>query len=132
MKTLATIFATIVLCWCISYCAEAAKVEVAATTPTHNEDRSVLTDLRKIKITWGSCKSNTEFDTVQGSTTILTTQTGVIVKGFIYPTGMTKVCLVAYSINSKNESSRPTNMAVKNLLPAPGKPVTLGQPVIIQ
>lgn len=107
-----------------------AKVQVELVTPTQNEDGTTLTDLAQIKVSWGTCNGSA-FGTYQASVILPFTQTGVKLTTFIYPTGLTRVCAVAYAINSSGVSSVASNVAWKDLLPATGKPVTLGQPVIL-
>lgn len=110
--------------------AQAAKVPVSGLNPTQNTDGSSLTDLAQIRIEWGSCVGNT-FGTVQAGVVITATVPGAKFSTFIYPTGLTKVCVRAYAINTAGVSSDASNTAFKDLLPTTGKPVTLGQPVVL-
>jgi hypothetical protein len=120
--------------------AQAAKVPVSLITPTQNEpytdDKGVahpaspLTDLAKIIIEWGTC-SGTAFAVRQAAVEIQTTATGTTLRTFVYPTGIAKVCVRAYAINADGVSSVASATASKDLLPAAGKPVTLGQPVVL-
>lgn len=110
--------------------AQAAKVPVSGLNPTENTDGTPLTDLAQIRIEWGSCVGN-NFGTVQAGLVITATVAGAPFSAFIYPTGLTKVCVRAYAINTSGASSVASNTAFKDLLPATGKPVTLGQPVVL-
>lgn len=111
--------------------AQAAKVPGSLVTPTQNTDGSALTDLASVRVEWGSCTSSNGFGAVQSGIVITTTAVGATINFFIYPTGLTKVCLRAYATNAAGVSSDPSNTAWKNLLPTTGKPVTLGQPVVL-
>lgn len=108
----------------------AAKVPVSLTTPTTNTDGTPLTDLASIEIEWGTC-NGTAFGVKQASRLIGIFETGVLLQSFVYPTGMTKVCVRAFAINMKGVYSAPSNVASKDLIPGPDKPVTLGQPIIL-
>lgn len=109
--------------------AQAAKVQVNWINPTKQTDGSDLTDLVYIIIEWGSCKG-VVFDVTQNSITVTTTETGKPMSVFIYPVNLTRVCVRAQAFSSTNASDY-SNTAFKDLLPTTGKPVTLGQPVII-
>jgi hypothetical protein len=109
--------------------AEAAKITVAWVNPTTNTDGSPLTDLWWINIEWGTC-NGTAFG-VRQSNLIVMENVVQVTKAFVYPTGLTKVCVRAFAVNSQGTASASSNVAIKDLLPSPGKPVTLGQPVII-
>lgn len=109
---------------------QAAKVEVSWLNPTQNTDGSQLTDLAQIRLEWGSC-SGSAFGAVQAGLTVSTTQPGAALKAFVYPTGLAKVCIRAYAINTAGISSEPSGTVSKTLLPTTGKPVTLGQPVVL-
>lgn len=114
----------------LSSVSQAAKVPVSLLTPKTNTDGSVLTDLANIEIEWGTC-NGTAFGTRQSGMLIAFNQTNVTLRAFIYPTGMAKVCVRAFAYNSHGARSDSSNIASKDLLPKPGKPVTLGQPVIL-
>jgi hypothetical protein len=109
---------------------EAAKILVTWTNPTTNTDGSTLTNLAFIHIEWGTCVNGNQFGQTQAFVTVAqrpnaTTQT------YIYPSGLARVCVRGFAINTESTRSSPSNVSVKELLPSPGKPVTLGQPVII-
>lgn len=110
--------------------AQAAKVPVSVTTPTENEDGTALTDLASIEIEWGTC-NGAAFGVRQAAVLITYPQVGARLSSFVYPTGLTKVCVRAFAYNSAGAKSDSSNIASKDLLPKPGKPVTLGQPVIL-
>lgn len=110
--------------------AEAAKITVTWQNPTQNTDGSALTNLSSIIIEWGTC-NGTAFGTMKGSSLIATDVVGASMKAFIYPTGLAKVCIRAQALAANGAFSDYSNVAIKDLLPSPGKPVTLGQPVII-
>lgn len=109
--------------------AQAAKITVRWVNPTTNTDGTSLTDLWWINIEWGTC-NGTAFGTRQ-SNLIVMENVAPVTTAFIYPTGLTKVCIRAFVVNSQGAASPSSNVAIKDLLPKPGKPVTLGQPVII-
>lgn len=126
--------------------AHAAKVPFTLVTPNQNEPTcdtatppkctsTALTDLKSIKVEWGTCAGtapNYSFGTLQASITILTSAVGVELKGFIYPSGLQRACVRAYAINADDVSSNSSGVAVADkLLPSPGKPVTLDKPVIL-
>jgi hypothetical protein len=110
--------------------AQAAKVAVQATNPTQNTDNSPLTDLVFIEFEWGSC-NGTAFGVKQASIRFAATTPGAVTQGFVYPTNLTRVCIRAYAINAQSTYSDPSNIAVKDVLGTLSKPVTLGQPVIL-
>lgn len=110
--------------------AQAAKITVSWTNPSTNTDNTPLTDLSYVIVEWGTC-NGTAFDVMKGSALIVTTEVGKTMKTFIYPTGLTKVCVRAQVFNMKGIASAYSNVAFKDLLPTPGKPVTLGKPVIL-
>lgn len=105
------------------YCGivNAAKVQVSLTTPSQNEDGSSLTNLAAIVVEWGSCNGN-NFGTRQAGMTIAETRTNYRLSTSIYPTGLTKVCVRAFAINTEQVSSVSSNTAWKNLLPGLGQP----------
>ena len=108
----------------------AAKISVQFTTPTTNTDGSALTNLSHVIVEWGTCVG-TAFGVKQSSITIPVTAIGQTRSTPAYPTGLTRVCIRAFAFNTLGTSSNPSNVAVKDLLPKPGKPVTLQQPVIL-
>lgn len=110
--------------------AQAAKVQVSWKNPSTNTDGTPLTDLSYVIIEWGSCIGTT-FGTMQSSRLIATTESGADMTSYVYPTGLSRVCIRALAVNMAGVSSAYSNTAFKDLLPSPGKPVTLGQPVII-
>lgn len=105
-----------------------AKVPVSLVTPSSNTDGSTLTDLAQIVVEWGTCVGS-EFGVRQSAVAVQTTATGVALRTFIYPSGLSKVCARAFAINSKGAMSAPSNPASKNLIPTLGKPVILGQAI---
>ena len=110
--------------------AQAAKVPVSWKNPTHNVDGTVLTDLSHIIIEWGSC-NGVEFGVMQSSRLIATSEAGAELNSYVYPTGLSRVCVRAMAFNMQGANSAYTTTDFKDLLPSPGKPVTLGQPVIL-
>jgi hypothetical protein len=118
------------MCLLVCGVAHAAKVTVLWTNPSQNTDGSSLTNLTQVRIEWGSCVGDA-FGAVQAGVAVPTTTSGAELSAFIYPTGLTRVCIRAYAINAVGVSSDPSSVAIKNLLPSVGKPVTLGQPVIL-
>lgn len=110
--------------------AHAAKVPVEVITPTTNTDGTALTNLASVEIEWGTC-NGTAFGTKQSSIVVPTTAPGVKLSSPIYPTGLTKVCVRAYAFNTQGAKSDASNVGAKDLLPKPGKPVTLDQPIIL-
>lgn len=110
--------------------AHAAKVKVSWTNPYTNTDGSALTNLSSVEVEWGTC-NGTAFGVKQASILIATTAAGAPMTAFVYPTGMTKVCIRAFVMNTTGGRSVYSNVAVKSLLPKPAKPVTLDQPVIL-
>jgi hypothetical protein len=106
--------------------AHAAKVKVSWTAPTHNTDGSVLVNLSHFIVEWGTC-NGTAFGTRQSAIQVPAGMNTT----FIYPSGLSKVCIRAYAVNAVSVSSAPSNPTNKDLLPATGKPVTLGQPVVL-
>lgn len=110
--------------------AQAAKVPVTWTNPSQNTDNTPLTDLSYVIVEWGSC-NGTAFGTMQSSRLIATTEAGASMNSFVYPTGLSRVCIRVLAVNMAGASSDYSNVAAKDLLPAAGKPVTLGQPVVI-
>jgi len=122
-----------ILLLAISASAHAFKFGVEWVNPTTNTDGSPLTDLSSIEIEWGTC-NGTLFGTYKGGALIATSATGVkmstMLEGQADP-GTTRVCVRAFAIAATGARSDSSNVAVKQLLPEPGKPVTLGQPIII-
>lgn len=104
-------------------CAYAAKIPVSWILPTNNDDGSALTDLKSIRIEWGSC-NGTFFGVTQASIIV----PGTLTSANVYPTGLTQVCIRAYAINENGVSSAPSKV-VMTMVTSPGKPVTLGQPI---
>lgn len=110
--------------------AHAAKITAFWTNPTQNTDGSPLTNLVAVIVEWGSCVG-TQFGTRQAAMTVQTTVPGAHLSTFIYPTGLKKVCVRAIAKNANGVTSDTSNVAPKDLLPATGKPVALGSPVIL-
>lgn len=107
----------------------AAKILVTWVNPTTYTDDSPMT-LAFIRIEWGSCNGNA-FGTLQSSLVVnqLPQQAN---SAYIYPSGLTRVCVRGFALDVHRVESASSNISIKNLLPSPGKPVTLGQPVIIE
>lgn len=124
MKTSRILLALVLLC--AAPVVHAAKVRVSWVNPTTNTDGSVLTDLSHIIVEWGTC-NGTSFGTARGNTRVNAPATTT----FMYPTGVNRACFRAFAVNGAGVSSVASNTAFKDLLPAPGKPVTLGQPVVL-
>jgi len=115
---------------CFMACsAHAAKLFVTLTTPDKNTDDTPLTDLASIEIEWGTC-TGAEF-VRQSGVLIAFTEPGAQLKSPIYPSGLTQVCVRAFAYNMQGAKSASSNFAVKDLLPGPGKPVALDQPIIL-
>lgn len=127
----------------LAWPAHAAKVLVTWVNPTHYEPecdangnncqpaRSLDRDLAHIRIEWGTCTATNQFGTIQSSV-IVAQLPSANTSTFIYPSGMTKTCVRGFAVTVHGIASRSSNISVKNLLPSTGKPVTLGQPVIIE
>jgi len=121
----------------------AAKILVTWVNPTHYEaecdangenckpPRALDRDLANIRIEWGTCTANNQFGTIQSSVLVAQLPTANT-STFIYPSGMSRTCVRGFAITVHGLQSRSSNISVKNLLPSTGKPVTLGQPVIIE
>jgi hypothetical protein len=109
--------------------AHAAKILVTWTNPTTYTDNTPMT-LAFIRIEWGSCNGNV-FGTLQSSL-VVNQLPQQATSTYIYPSGLTRVCVRGFALDVHRIESAPSNISVKNLLPSPGKPVTLGQPVIIE
>lgn len=106
--------------------AEAAKVRVSWENATVNTDGSAYNNPSHVIVEWGTCNGNifgTRQSAVQAPFPLTST--------FIYPSGMSRVCIRAFSVNTASVSSGPSNLLIKNLLPTTGKPVTLDQPVVL-
>lgn len=122
-----------ILLLALSASAHAFRFKVEWKNPTTNTDNSPLTDLSSIEIEWGTC-NGTLFGTYKGGALIATSAVGANMSTFIEgqaDAGTTKVCVRAFAIAATGAKSDSSNVAVKQLLPEPGKPVTLGQPVIL-
>lgn len=122
--------------------AHAAKILVEWVNPTTYEpecdangqncvSRPLAGDLANIRIEWGTCTANNQFGTIQSSV-MVPQLPAAKTSTFIYPSGLTKTCVRGFAITVHGIQSRSSNISVKNLLPTTGKPVTLGQPVIIE
>lgn len=110
--------------------AYAAKVTVSWTNPDKNTNGTPLTDLASIIIEWGTC-NGTAFGETKGSALVATNAAGASLSTVVTPTGLDRVCLRALAVNINGVPSAYSNVAVKDLLPQPGKPITLGQPIIL-
>lgn len=106
--------------------AQAAKITVTWANPTLNTDGSALTDLAHVRVEWGSCAGDA-FDTVQASIQVAAPATTTP----IYPTGLSTVCVRAFAVNSAGIESDSSNVASKEVLNTLGRPVTLGQPIVL-
>lgn len=121
-------------CLGLSSVAHAAKFTVSLTTPSTNTNGTPLTDLSSIEIEVGTCTAANGFGTLLEAALIAESQTGVSKR---YPltttktTGQAKVCIRAFAYNAAGAKSDSSNVAVKVLIPNPGRPVTLDQPVIL-
>lgn len=104
----------------------AAKVEVTWQDPDTNADGSALIDLDYIRVEWGSC-NGAEFGVMQASINVAPG----IQRTSVYPTGLSKVCVRAFAVNTSGKASAASNTGSKVLLPSLGKPATLGQPIIL-
>jgi hypothetical protein len=123
----------------------AAKILVTWVNPTHYErdpecvvsptndcaPRPLDRDLANIRIEWGTCTADNQFGTIQSSVMVAQLP-AANTSTFIYPSGLTRTCVRGFAITVHGIQSRSSNISVKNLLPSTGKPVTLGQPVIIE
>jgi hypothetical protein len=109
---------------------QAAKILVTWVNPTTRTDNSPLTDLAFIRIEWGTCNGSL-FGTLQSSVTVNQLPTRAT-QTYIYPSGLTQVCVRGFALDVHRIESISSNVSVKTLLPTTGKPVTLGQPVIIE
>lgn len=112
--------------------AYAALVHVNWTPPTTNTDGSQLTDLSHYIIEWGTCVTNnlgvvTGFGQRRGERRVEAPSS----RSPLTVVGLQRVCVRMFAVNTRGVSSDASNTAFKNLLPAPGRPVTLGQPVVI-
>lgn len=113
--------------------AQAARVALDVITPTLQIDpktgiQSPLPDLKAIRIEWGTCTSSSF--TRQAAIDYPETRLGVKVRVYAYPTGLSRVCARAYAIGT-SAISDPGNAVVVTLSSPLGKPVTLGQPVVL-
>jgi hypothetical protein len=98
--------------------AHAAKVRVTWIAPTQNTDGTPLTDLTGYRVEWGSCKADGTFGTYQAGINVGATASAT----WVYPTGLSPVCVRLYAINSKQVLSIPAYASG----PAPPK---LSQPI---
>lgn len=118
--------------------AHAAKILVTWKNPTTYEPECdtctpapLGRDLAHIRIEWGTCTASNQLGTIQSSVTIPQLP-AANTSTYIYPSGLSRTCVRAFAITVHGIESRSSNIAAKNLLPSTGKPVTLGQPVIIE
>lgn len=110
-----------------AFTAHAAKVTVTWTNPTANTDGTLLTNLAHTRVEWGSC-NGTAFGVLQSFILV----NAPLATTPIYPTGLAKVCVRGFAVNTDGVSSDASNVANKTLLSTPGKPVSLGQPIILE
>lgn len=88
--------------------AYAAKMLVTWTAPTTNTDGSPLTDLAGYIVTWGACNGGASIGAVQST---LSVKDPSATSSWIYPTGLTKVCVSVMSVNAAGITSQPSNVA---------------------
>lgn len=81
----------------------AAKLKVIWVAPTQNSDGSKLTDLTGYRIDWGSCNPDGSVLFYQAGINVAATATS----SWIYPTGLSSVCVRIFAINSANSLSNP-------------------------
>jgi hypothetical protein len=117
----------------ISHEAVAAKVPLDVITPRWQFDvvtkvESPIEHLTAIRIEWGTCTSTTF--TRQASMDYAETRPGVTIRVYAYPTDLSRVCVRAYAV-TRSSMSDPSNAVVATLSSPLGKPVTLGQPVVL-
>lgn len=111
----------------------AFKFKVSWKNPSTNTDGTPLTDLSSIEIEWGTCNGS-RFGMYKGGAVIATSAVGANMSHTLVgqaDAGTTRVCVRAYAINAPGARSDSSNVAVKQLLPEPNKPVTLDQPIIL-
>jgi len=97
----------------------AAKTPVEWTAPVTNTDGSPLTDLDHYRLAWKACGSAS----VQSVTTKDRKYT-------VVTSGIAKLCINVYAVNTLGVESPPSSTLVVNVTTL-GKPTTLGQPVTL-
>lgn len=106
--------------------ARAAKVGVTWINATEYEDGSPYIDPAFVQLEWGSCSGDL-FGVTQATIKFAYPATS----GYVLPSGLSKVCVRAYSINSHGVMSLPSNVTSATVPPVPNQPITLGQPIIL-
>lgn len=106
--------------------AHAAKMGVIWVNASLNEDGTSYNDPAFVQLEWGTCVGSA-FGVTQATIKFAYPATS----GYVLPSGLSKVCVRGYSINSKGEVSAPTNVASAAVPATPNQPVTLGQPIIL-
>ncbi|MGH8259827.1 MAG: hypothetical protein ACREUG_09065 [Steroidobacteraceae bacterium] len=120
--------------------AHAAKVTVIVTTATTNTDRTTVSSISRVRLTWGPCiagaKSGdpaSDQTSVQAQSSIATTGASAVpgaqVTVAAFPVNLNPVCFVAFNSDAAGTESGPTNVLVYSPPSALGKPTQLGQPV---
>lgn len=111
----------------------AFKVTVSWKNPAFYTNGWAMNDLNAIDLEWGTC-DGTKFGVLKGSMRVLTTIEGANMSreltGQADPT-VKQICIRASASITSGAKSDYSNVIVKQLLPEPGKPVTLGQPIIL-
>lgn len=125
-RAIALLAAVLLIC-----SAHAAKVHVRWTNPTSNTDGTPVTNLASVTVEWGSCSGAGIFGTPQASITVPTTAPGAQLGAYAFPVGLAPACLHAKATNSLGKSSAWSAVVQWTPTAAPGKPVTLGQPVTL-
>lgn len=118
--------AGMLLVFLFAYNAHAAKIGVTWINATEYEDGSPYIDPAFVQLEWGTCVG-AAFGVAQATIKFAYPATS----GYVLPSGLSKVCIRAYSINSQGVMSLPSNVTSAIVPPVPNQPVTLGQPIII-
>jgi hypothetical protein len=113
--------------------ANAAKIALDVLTPRLQIDpntrvESPIDQLQSIRIEWGTCTASSF--TRQAAIDYPESRPGVSIRVYAYPTGLSRVCMRTYAI-AHGVLSDPSNAVVETLSSPLGKPVTLGQPVLL-
>jgi len=115
---------------CVIGCsAHAAKIPVSFTAPTHGDDGTVLSELDAVIVEWGSCNGSA-FGSRQSALTTQDVAIGRRDRVWIYPTGLTRVCILAFAQNRHGTSVASTVLVVE--LVSLDKPERLDQPIILE
>jgi hypothetical protein len=85
----------------------------------------------RIEVEWGTCVG-TAFGVRREAALIVTDAVGADMSYVAEVQGIDRVCVRAFAYNENGAKSLPSNVAYKDLLPVPGKPVTLEQPIILE